>query len=329
LAPDVCVLLPYRDAATTLVEALESVLGEPSVAERVAVDDGSVDEGPALVEAIARRDGRIRRLRTPGVGVTGALVAGWAASDAPFVARMDADDVSRPGRIERARAALVDDPSLAAVGTEVEAFPAPGPGLRRYVAWQNTLHSPEEHARDRFVEAPLCHPSVTLRRAAVDQVGGYREVPWPQDYDLWLRLVAAGHGLAKLPFVGLGWRHRPDRVSFNHPHNAPDRLVRARAHHLAPRLRGRPFRVWGAGDTGKDLARALEAEGAFAADFVDIDPRKIGRTARGRAVRPAEAALDGDVFVVVAVGAPGARDIVRGRLLGAGKREGLDFVCAA
>jgi hypothetical protein len=272
----------------------------------------------------------VRCLRTEGLGVAGALAFGWRELRHELVARMDADDVSLPGRIEATRARLLADARLAAVGTRVEAFPEPGAGLLRYVDWLNALTTPEEHARDVFVEAPLCHPSVILRRSAVEAVGGYVDMPWPQDYDLWLRLVAAGWGLTKLPVTLLRWRHLPTRVSFNNPRNAPERLVLARARYLAPQLaRHGRFRIWGAGDTGKDLARALEAEGAFAEDFVDIDPKKLGRLARGRPIVPAELALDEPVFVVVAVGTQGARAVVRARLLGAGKIEGVDFVCAA
>ena len=91
------------------------------------------------------------------------------------------------------------------------------------------------------------------------------------------------------------------------------------------------FAVWGAGRTGRLLVRALEAEAARPTFFVDIDPHK--RAARGRVVLAPEEGLarvrrDGSLLVV-AVGAPGARDVVRARLAGAGLREGDEYVCAA
>src|SRR5690606_4095913 len=98
-------------------------------------------------------------------------------------------------------------------------------GLHRYVAWQNGLLTPAEHHRDRFVEATVCHPSVVLRRAALDAVGGYADPPWPEDWDLWLRLHAAGWGIAKVPRVLFRWQHRPRRLTFASPRYAPDRLV--------------------------------------------------------------------------------------------------------
>jgi hypothetical protein len=217
----------------------------------------------------------------------------------------------------------------------VEAFADPGldlgDGLVAYVDWLNTLVSPEEHARDVFVEAPLCHPSVMMRREALLAVGGYRETRWAEDYDLWLRLHAAGYRLAKVPDVLLRWRHRTGRATFTDPRYAPDALREARAFYLAPwlRARGREVVVWGAGQTGKRLARALERNGVRASRFVDIDPRKVGGVARGAPIVAPAALCRGEQTVVVAVGARGARAIVRGRLLSMGFAEGDDFICAA
>ena len=102
----------------------------------------------------------MRPLATGGAGVARALEAARAAARSPLLARMDADDVCSPDRLARQVEALAADERLAVVGTRVEAFPEPGEGLRRYVAWQNSLVTPEEHAASLFVESPLCHPSV-------------------------------------------------------------------------------------------------------------------------------------------------------------------------
>src|SRR5690606_31897792 len=111
------------------------------------------------------------------------------------IGRMDADDVSLPGRFAAERALLEANPRLGAVGVQVALFPAFGEGMARYVAWQNALVTPDDHARSLLVEAPLCHPSTLLRRSALDAIGGYRDVSWAEDVDLWLRLDAAGFAL--------------------------------------------------------------------------------------------------------------------------------------
>lgn len=338
--PALSVLLPYRDAAATIDEAVDGILGETSVdvdLELVAIDDGSRDDGAARIAALAARHRPVRPVTAapPGasVGVAAALMRGLAVARAPLIGRMDADDVSLPGRLVQQLAALAAAPEVAVLGARVEAFPASivGAGLQRYVVWQNSLLTPADHRRELFVESPLCHPSVILRRSALDAVGGWRDGAFPEDYDLWLRLDQAGFGLAKLPEVLLRWRHREGRATYTDPRYAPERFPHVKAGPLAHRLRtlGRPFVMWGAGPTGKRLARALEAHDVRPAAFVDIDPRKLGGRARGVAVRDSGTLVVGVETVVVAVGAEGARALIREQLIGRGFIEGEHFLCAA
>jgi glycosyltransferase involved in cell wall biosynthesis len=326
--------LPYRDAAATLPEALAGLVAEAGVPlEIVAVDDGSRDEGPEIVARAAARDPRVVPIATGGVGIARALAAAHQTARGAFLARMDADDVSLPGRLPRQRDLLLSDPRLGVVGTQVEAFPAEvvGEGMRRYVDWQNGLITPEDHAAAIFVEAPLCHPSVMLRREALEAVGGFRDTVWAEDYDLWLRIHAAGWRMAKVPAVLLRWRHHPGRATFRDGRYSLANFRAARAHYLAPRVTKDPraLAIWGAGPTGRRLGRALAQNGARAALFVDIDPRKIGRTAQGASIIAPEALDPSKHFVVVAVGARGARDEIRAHLGRLGFTETVDYLCAA
>jgi len=330
----ISVILPYRDASSTLGCALRSLLDDHTVPfELIAVNDGSTDSGPAIVSSLAAEDRRVIPLSTSGVGIARAIARGLEVARGDLIGRMDADDISLPGRLSRSRALLEEDSRLGAVGTLVEAFPEAdvGEGMRRYVAWMNTLLSPEDHERDLFVESPLCHPSVMLRRSALLDAGGYQDVPWPEDYDLWLRMALRGHRFAKVPEVLLRWRHREDRATLRDPRYSLARFDDAKAYYLAPRLArlGRPIAVWGAGKTGKRISRALARRGARAEMFIDIDPRKIGGVARGAPIVAPAALTSGRYTVVVAVGARGARAIVRARLDGAGFKEGVDYVCAS
>jgi hypothetical protein len=330
--PLVSVLMPYRDASATLEDASASILSQAGVAlELVAVDDGSRDDGAERMRALAGRDARVVLVKGEGRGIAPALQRGLAAARGEVIARMDSDDVALPGRLARQVEALAADARLGAVGTQVEARGACGEGMQRYVAWQNTLVDAADHARELFVEAPLCHPSVALRRQALEAVGGWHDPPWPEDYDLWLRLDAAGWQLAKVPAVLLQWRLRPGSLTWTDPRYAPERIRDAKAFYLAPRLArsGRPVAIWGAGPTGRRLARALEAQGVRPRRFVDIDPCKVGRTARRAPIVAPEALKPGEELLVVAVGVRGARGLVRAHLTERGFVEGVDFVCAA
>lgn len=331
----ISVVLPFRNASTTIDAALSGLLDGEQALEVLCIDDGSTDGGAERVRAWGTRDPRVRLLRGDGRGLVAALQLGVNQARGGLVARMDADDLSLPGRLGRQREFLEAQPEVAVVGTRVEAFAADGSigeGLKRYVDWQNALLTAEDHRRELFVESPLCHPSIMLRRSVMLAAGGYRELPLPEDYDLFLRIDHQGQRMCKLPEVLLLWQHRPGRATFSDPRYSLDAMRAAKAPFLAARILASDKQrkvLWGAGPTGKRLARALEAHGVRFELFIDVDPDKIGRTARGSRIASMEALDVRTDLVVAAVGARGARELIRPALVERNFREGYDFWFAA
>jgi glycosyltransferase involved in cell wall biosynthesis len=334
MAPRVSVLLPARDAEGTVDAAVESVLGQTAGdLELVALDDGSRDGTRGRLEAWARRDPRVRILDAGGRGLVAALGQGLAAAAAPLVARMDADDVSLPRRLERSLEVLEAHPGWAGVGTGVEVFRddrPPSPNLVAYGRWLSSLTTPEALFRDRFVESPLCHPSVLLRRGPLEAVGGWRDGPFPEDWELWLRLLEAGHALACVPEVLHRWRDHDRRLTRVDGRYTFQRHLDLKASYLARRFAGTALVPWGATDIGRGLSRRLQAAGVRVAGFVELDPRKVGQRIHGApVVRPEGLAGLGEVHVLCAVSAKGARDELRTWLGVLGRVEGRDFTVVA
>ena len=333
--PRVAVLMPARDAAATVAAAARSILRQTARdLTLVAVDDGSTDATAETLARLAEQEGRVLLLRGPGEGIAGALQRGVARCDAEIVARMDADDVAHPRRIERQLAALDADRRLWAVGSQVRAFPrrAVRDGMRRYVDWVNGLLSPELVARDLLVEAPLVHPAASLRRTALELLGGWRSGPFPEDYDLWLRASAAGGALTNVPEPLLLWRESEGRATRRDPRYAIARHIELKAAHLRRTLlAGRDeVALWGAGKTGRAFASALRREGVRTSLFLEVDRNKIGRAAQGApVVSYLEARRARGLPLLVAVGAPGARPLIRAELATQGWTELVDFWCVA
>jgi GT2 family glycosyltransferase len=333
--PRWAVLLPARNAAGTLRAAARSILrGSERDLTLVVVDDASTDATPAVLARLAEEDSRVVPVAGRGAGLPAALNDGLARCDGPYVARMDADDLAHPRRLALQGAALEAVPGLWAVGSQVRAFPRRlvRDGMRRYVAWVNGLTTPALVARDLLVEAPLVHPAATIRRDRLEAVGGWRDGAFPEDYDLWLRLAAAGGRLTNLPRTLLFWRESPGRLTRTDPRYALARHVALKCAHLARVvLPGRrEVALWGAGETGRAFAAALELEGLRVVLFVEVDRKKIGRTVRGAPVVSFEAVERArGLPLLVAVGAPGARDLIRGELARRGFEELRDFRCVA
>jgi glycosyltransferase involved in cell wall biosynthesis len=333
-APVVSILLPVRDAEATLPAALRSVARQSETRfECVVVDDGSRDASAAVARELAARDARFRVLAAPREGLVAALQRGLAECHAPLVARMDADDWMHRDRLVAQCAALAADPTLSGVGCHVRCFPrrAVGPGLRAYEAWLASVDSPARVRAEAFVECPLAHPTWMLRREALAS-HGYRDAGWAEDYDLLLRLLAAGRRIGVVPRRLLGWRVHEARLSRNDPRYADERFTSCKAAHLSVGLlaNGERYLLWGYGGTGRALARALAAYGKRPAAIVEIHPRRLGRMIRGAPVisRHALGAPRGLPLVVSVAGA-GPRALIRTELARMGWRECADFVCAA
>jgi hypothetical protein len=327
--------MPARNAAATVGAAARSILRQ-TVRDLalVAIDDGSSDATGDVLARAAERDGRVRVLSGPGEGIARALNRALAACDAQVVARMDADDLAHPRRLERQLEALAAAPALWAVGSQVRAFPrrAVRDGMRRYVAWVNGLGSAALVQRDLLVEAPLVHPAAALRRAALERLEGWRDGPFPEDYDLWLRAFEAGGSLSNVAEPLLLWRESPARATRSDPRYALARHVALKCAHLRRTVLAATPEVslWGAGDTGKSFADALRAEGVRVALFLEVDAKKVGRTVRGAPVRAYEEARRArGLPILVAVGAPGARPLIRAELARQGLVELRDYWCVS
>jgi glycosyltransferase involved in cell wall biosynthesis len=337
--PLVSVLLPCYNAETTLDEALASLACQTMADfEVVAVDDGSSDATPAILERWSCLDARFRWLRSSHLGIVSTLNTGWQLCRSLLIARMDADDRCRPRRLELQTAYLQAHPEASLVASCVEAFPSNHVrlGLRTYLEWQNSILDDADIRCEIFVESPLTHPSVTVRREWLERVGGYHDHGWAEDYDLWLRLYLSGAGFAKLPQVLLEWREGPERLTRIDERYSQDNFLRLKAHYLAqgPCAGRDAVFLWGAGITGRRLCRHLLHQEVPLAAFVDIDPRKIGHSRHSLPVLPPEALSAWwqrytSPVILAAVGARGARPLVRQHLVSLGFVEGRDWWCVA
>lgn len=328
----VSVLLPVRNAAQTLPACLASLLTQTlGNFEIIAVDDHSADGSAELLASAAGRDGRLRVLPNAGRGLVAALETGRRACRAELIARMDADDLAHPDRLRAQVEHLTARPDLVACGTRVRIFPRYRlrTGWRRYETWLNRLVNAEAIFRQRFVESPLAHPTAMIRAEDLDAIGGYRDRGWPEDHDLWLRLLGTGLRIDKLPRTLLAWRDSDGRHSRSHPRYSPERFREMKLSHLlaGPLSGRREVFIWGAGRNGQRWAKLLGAAGLQVGGYIDIDPKKIGRRPQGAQVFGPERIERGRLpFILGAVARQGARALIRDRLVRAGRREARDFL---
>lgn len=206
-APRVTVLMPVRDGGRFLEPAVESILAQTlEDLELLVVDDGSTDGTPEVLSRV--HDPRLRVLRRPAEGMAAALNVGLRSTQSPYVARMDADDLCEPTRLERQVAFLDRHPEVVVVGSRYRSMDVDGrPG--RVTALM--VHDVDLRRDLHLGYSPFAHGAVTMRRDRVLAVGGYDGTWWPaEDHDLWRRLDGR---FANLPDVLYHYREHSSTSS--------------------------------------------------------------------------------------------------------------------
>ncbi len=207
--PRVSVLLPVWNGEAFLEQAMESILRQTlSSFELIVIDDGSTDRTAAIAEGCASGDHRVRVLRCRHGGLSAALNAGIAEARSEYVARMDADDISLPDRLQKQVAYLDAHPGCVAAGTWIEVVDeaALHLGLKTFVE----RHEEISAALYSGI-SPIAHPTIVVRRDILRAAGGYDARRYPsEDLDLWFRLAERGE-LANLGEALL--QHRRHRAA--------------------------------------------------------------------------------------------------------------------
>jgi glycosyltransferase involved in cell wall biosynthesis len=186
--PDITVLMSCYNAERWLVEAVESVIHQTyKDFEFVIVDDGSVDNTLETIQRYEKLDSRVRVISKLNTGLADSLNVGLSHAKGKWIARIDADDLCEPLRLETQLGFVQKNPQIALLGTDcleidedgnvlmLQRFPTQGKNLRQHLT----------HTRRFFPHSSAFYCTATAR-----ELGGYRpQFVRCQDWDLWLRFA--------------------------------------------------------------------------------------------------------------------------------------------
>lgn len=209
-----CVLMATYNDERYLQSALDSILNQTYTDfELLVVNDGSTDRTVDILQHCAARDARIRVVNCEANGgLARALNIGLAQTRAQFVARMDADDIALPQRLQRQMDYLQAHPEIDVLGTFSEDIDESG---RRTGRIRRMPVGVRKNA-DLVWTNPVIHPTVVFRADKIKQLAGYDEtLRRRQDYDLWFRVVASGMKIDNLPEVLLLYRETAETFRKN------------------------------------------------------------------------------------------------------------------
>jgi len=208
--PLVSIVMPVHDAEAVVGSAIESILQQTlKDFEFIVVDDGSTDDSGSILRKYAEQDTRIKLYSQPQSGLIASLNKHCRLARAKYIARMDADDISLPTRLEKQFRFLETHPEIGVVGTWIRDV---DPHRKPIIEWPVPAH-PAVVRWFLFFGNCIAHPSVMIRKDLLERMDYYRpEALYVEDYDLWIR-AADVTGIANIPEVLVEYRVSEASVS--------------------------------------------------------------------------------------------------------------------
>lgn len=186
MEPKVSVIMAVCNGEDYIEKCVESILGQTFADfEFIIIDDGSTDSTPNLLNHY--NDPRLKILRQENQGLTRSLKTAAQIARGSFIARMDADDVSLPDRLEEQVRFMDAHPDYVLCGSRFQESESGQPQRIPYI------QSDEEIRKKASCFNPFCHSTTLFRRDAYEKSGGYdTRIRYGQDFDLWIRLLGQG-----------------------------------------------------------------------------------------------------------------------------------------
>ncbi len=333
---EVSVLMPFRNAEVeALSRAVDSIKNQTfSHWELILVNNNDKEKTPDALWAKTQSDNdeRIRLIHESETGIAYALNTGLSYCSGKYIARMDADDVSIPDRLQLQSHFLNEHDDIGLVSglvsfiSEIEN----AGGYEKFVEQINAWKTSEEIYMHRFVESPLAHPSVMFRKSIVEIYGGYSLEAVPEDYELWLRWMQHGVKMYKLPEKVLEWNDHAQRLSRNHDHYSREAFDKVRYQYLSQWLKLKlknlpPIYVCGGGKFARVKIRLLESLSIPIKGIIDFKERKISEK---YFLSYEDIPPPGNLFIISLISNRGKFSEVRDFLEVRGYINGKDFILA-
>ena len=327
--PEVSVVLPFKNEAKYLKESIRSIQKQSLRDwELIMVDNGSVDGSKEIAISFSEKDQRIKYFYEPKGGVAKAFNHGFEESNSPLIARMDGDDICHPLRLETQVKALKELKNHSVCYSKVKPCGSPKFSWLRYLVWQNSILNSNDIYLNRFVEMPVCNPSLMAHRDIWETSGLYSEEICPEDYDLFLKFCKAGFDIQKINEPLIEWRDHEERLTWTHSGYSRENFFRVKAQYLLYESQKKNsnhpvISIWGAGRVAKGYLDILSSLGFLFKNIYDLREghTKWGPTKKYSAIQAGE-------FLISLVSNRGAGEKIRRYLGSRGLNEGEDFLLA-
>lgn len=185
--PLISVVMPAYNAQRFITQAIDSILSQTfKNFELIIVNDCSTDNTINIVRSFVRKDARVKIINNKNrLNIAASLNKGISKASSNIIARMDADDISLPNRLELQFKLINSSKNIAVVGADIIVMDVD----ERELIIRNYPNSNENLKACLFKYSPFAHPVVCFKKNVIDSVGGYNPLYSPtEDLDLWFRL---------------------------------------------------------------------------------------------------------------------------------------------
>lgn len=208
--PKISVIMSVYNGEKYLREAIESILNQTFTDfEFLIVNDGSTDKTSEILKEYSQRDNKIKIINnSENIGLTRSLNKAIKLSKGKYIARIDANDISLPKRLEAQFNFMEKNPHVGLVSSYTQFIDEEDNPLDR-------INRPaiEMNPRRLFFDSQICHSSIMIRKKILDRIGNYDEkFLYSQDSDLTFRIFRIAK-IAVVPEVLILWREQKSSIS--------------------------------------------------------------------------------------------------------------------
>ena len=209
----ISIIVSIYNSDKTLSQMIESVLNQTyKDFELILINDGSTDNSLDVIKKYAKKDNRIVTIDKKNSGLTKSLNIGLKKAKNKYIARIDADDIWYPTKLEKQIEFLEQNQDYTLVGTVYNEIDENGKII--YKKQRTPLLITDEEIRKNIVRFnPFFHSSVMFKKEVLETVGFYNEeLKYTQDYEFWIRIMSK-YKVVNLSEILASRRYGKDMIS--------------------------------------------------------------------------------------------------------------------
>lgn len=310
----ISILMPFKDEELYIEEAVLSVLNQTYTNfHLILIDDHSCDNSLQIVKSLALKDNRMTVMSNLGIGIIEALKAAQEQAYGKYITRQDADDLMPKDKLEVLKNQL-DRYGQGHISTgKVKYFSDHdlGNGFKNYENWINELSSKQSHYEQLFKECVLVSSNWLMYLSDFEKISGFTPATYPEDYHFVFRLYESKFKIVSVDNITHLWRDHPKRASRNLEEYKDQKFFKLKVSYFKKFYSSKNIILWGAGKTGKKLAKELIAQN-IPFSWVTNNEKKIGKIIYTVPISPLERLTQiSDPYVIISVTQRGAMGSIK------------------